>query len=129
MQETKKIQVQCLHWEDPLEENMTTHSSILAWRISWTDEPGRLQSMGSQRIGHDSSDLAHMHANTHFPDFSEQIRKLIVQCVGIPWYPIVKTLHLQCRGLGLIPGWRTKIPHAAWPKKKRMQCVILGQSP
>ena len=40
-------------WEDPLEKEMATHSSILAWRIPWTDEPGGLQSMGSQRVGHD----------------------------------------------------------------------------
>ena len=39
--------------EDPLEEGMATHSSILAWRIPWTEEPGELQSMGSQRVGHD----------------------------------------------------------------------------
>ena len=42
-----------LGWDDPLEESMATHSSILAWRIPWTEEPGRLQSMGLQRIGHD----------------------------------------------------------------------------
>ena len=47
MQET---QVQSLGWEDPLEEEMVTHSSILAWRIPWTEEPGKLQSMESQRI-------------------------------------------------------------------------------
>ena len=40
-------------WEDPLKEVMATHSSILAWRIPWTEEPGGLQSMGSQRVGHD----------------------------------------------------------------------------
>ena len=45
--------VQFLGWEDLLEEGMATHSSILAWRISWTEEPGGLQSMGSQRVGHD----------------------------------------------------------------------------
>ena len=39
--------------EDPLEEGMATHSSILAWRIPWTEEPGGLQSMGSRRVGHD----------------------------------------------------------------------------
>ena len=44
--------VRSLGWEDPLEEGMATHSSILAWRIPWTEEPGRLQSMGSQRVGH-----------------------------------------------------------------------------
>ena len=47
MQET---QVQSLGWEDPLENGMATHSSILAWRILWREEPGGLQSMGSQRV-------------------------------------------------------------------------------
>ena len=42
-----------LGWEDPLEEGMATHSSILAWRILQTEEPGGLQSVGSQRVGHD----------------------------------------------------------------------------
>ena len=59
MQETQETQVQSLGQEDPLDDGMATHSSILAWRIPWTEEPGRLQSMGSQRIGHDLSDLAH----------------------------------------------------------------------
>ena len=44
--------VQPLGWKDPLEKGMTTHSSILAWRILWTEEPGGLQSMGSRRVGH-----------------------------------------------------------------------------
>ena len=50
MQET---QVQFLGREDPLEKDMATHSSILAWEIPWTEEPGRIQSMGSQRVGHE----------------------------------------------------------------------------
>ena len=45
--------VRSLGWEDPLEKEIATHSSILAWRIPWTEEPGRPQSMGSQRVGHD----------------------------------------------------------------------------
>ena len=45
--------VRSLGWEDPLEKEMTTHSSTLAWKIPWTEEPGRLQSMGLQRVGHD----------------------------------------------------------------------------
>ena len=49
MQET---QVQFLGWEDPLEKKMAAHFSTLAWKIPWTEEPGRLQSMGSQRVGH-----------------------------------------------------------------------------
>ena len=51
VQETGDV-VRSLGGEDPLEESMTTHSSILAWRIPWTEEPGRLQSMGSHRVGH-----------------------------------------------------------------------------
>ena len=46
-------EVQSLGWEDPLEKEMATHSSILAWRIPWTEEPGGLQSIGLQRVGHD----------------------------------------------------------------------------
>ena len=48
----QEIQVQFLGWEDPLEKGMATCSSILAWRIPWTEEPSRLQSMGSQNVGH-----------------------------------------------------------------------------
>ena len=50
MQETK---AQSLGQEDPLEEGMATHSSILTWGIPWTEQPGGLQTMGSQRVGHD----------------------------------------------------------------------------
>ena len=49
----KQMWVRSLCWEDPLEEGMATPSSILAWRVSWTEEPCGLQSMGSQRVGHD----------------------------------------------------------------------------
>ena len=51
--EMRETQVRSLGWEDPLEKEMATHSSTLAWKISWMEEPHRLQSMGSQRIGHD----------------------------------------------------------------------------
>ena len=54
------MRVQSLGREDPLEKGMVTHSSILAWRIPWTEEPGGLQSIGSQRVGHDE---ATEHAN------------------------------------------------------------------
>ena len=47
-----ETQVQSLGWEDNLEKEMATHSSILAWRITWTEESGGLRSMGSQRVGH-----------------------------------------------------------------------------
>ena len=53
MQEAQETQVRSLGQEDPLEKRMATHSSILAWRIPWTEEPGGLQSVGSQRVRHD----------------------------------------------------------------------------
>ena len=48
----RETQVRSLGWEDPLEKEMATHSSTLAWKISWMEEPGGLQSMGLQRVGH-----------------------------------------------------------------------------
>ena len=53
VQETQEMWVRSLGQEDPLEEGMAMHSSILAWRMPWTEELGRLQSVGSQRVGHD----------------------------------------------------------------------------
>ena len=63
MKEMQETQVPFLGQEDPLEKGMTTHSSILAWRITWTEEPGGLQSLESQRVqSHDCSHLACMYA-------------------------------------------------------------------
>ena len=53
MQEMQETWVQSLGWEDSLEKDVSTPSSILAWKIPWTEEPAGLQSMGSQRVGHD----------------------------------------------------------------------------
>ena len=55
MQERKETRVQSLGREDPLKEEMAMHSSVLAWRILWTEGPGGLQSKGSQRVGHDTA--------------------------------------------------------------------------
>ena len=55
-----ETQVQSLGWEDPREKEMATHSNVLAWKIPWTEEPSRLQSLGSQRIRHG----AHTHTRT-----------------------------------------------------------------
>ena len=52
MEKTQEMWVQPLSWKDPLEKEMETHSSILAWEIPWTEEPGGLQSMGLQGVGH-----------------------------------------------------------------------------
>ena len=67
----KRLCVWSISWED-LEEEMATHSSILAWRIPWTEEPGRLLSIGLHRVGHDWSDLACMvsHSVTQSPSRS-----------------------------------------------------------
>ena len=53
MQKTSEMWVQSLGWKNPLEEGIATHSSTLAWKIPWTEEPGGLNSMGSHRVRHD----------------------------------------------------------------------------
>ena len=67
----RETQVQSLGQEDPLEKEMATHSSILAWKILWIEEPGRLQSPGSQRVGHTELRLliSKTPASTTFPGF------------------------------------------------------------
>ena len=62
MQETQETWVQSLSWEDPLEEEMATHSSILSWEIPWTEEPGGFQSKGSKKL---RQDWVTKHTYTH----------------------------------------------------------------
>ena len=65
----RETRVWSLGWEDPLEKEIATHSSILAWKIPWTEEPGRLQSMGSQRVRHDWATSLHLiWLSRHFPE-------------------------------------------------------------
>ena len=71
MQETEETQVWSLGREDPVEKEMATCFSILAWEIIWTKEPGRLQSMGSQRLGHNWA-TEHTHTHTHTQAQSRQ---------------------------------------------------------
>ena len=85
MQET---QAQFLAQDDLLEEEMATHSSILAWKFTWTEEPGRLESMGSQES--DLTENTHIHTHTH------KIRDL-------PSGPVVKTLRFHYTGCGFGP--------------------------
>ena len=66
MQDT---QVRSLGWEDPPEKEIATHSSILVWRILWTEEPGGLQSVGSQRVRHNQATNTHTHTHTHTHNF------------------------------------------------------------
>ena len=65
MQETQETPVGSLGQGDPLEKGMATYSSILAWRIPWTEEPGGLQFMGFQRVRHNKGDLAHTYVYIH----------------------------------------------------------------
>ena len=62
---TRETWVQSLGREDPLEKEIATHSSTLAWKIPWMEEPGRLQSMGSQRVGHDLATSLHFAVLIH----------------------------------------------------------------
>ena len=80
------MQIWSLGREDPLEEGMATHSSILAWRIQWTEEPGRLQSIGSHRVGHNWSDLACSHAYSSYlvgVDLSHVVRPWNKPCTVV----------------------------------------------
>ena len=86
--------------EGPLEKGMTTHSSILAWRIPWTEEAGGLQSMGSQRVSHDLSNLARMHAGTF---------------LAVQWLRLCTS---TAEVAGLIPSQGTEILHAAQRSQK-----------
>ena len=71
----RETQVWSLDQKDALEEGMATHSSILAWRIPWTEKPGRLQSIGSQRAGLDWNNLAGMHPSVNGQMLIQSIQK------------------------------------------------------
>ena len=82
VQEPQETWVQSLSQEDPLEKGMAIHSSTLAWRIPWREEPGGLQSMGSQRVGLDCNDLAYSHS----PSDSSTIQPGKANSIGHePW--------------------------------------------
>ena len=83
MQELQETRVWSMGCEDPLEEVMATHSSILAWRISWTEEPGGLQSIRSQGVGCDWSDLACTHGS-FIPSFLRNLYTVLLEKVMAP---------------------------------------------
>ena len=91
----RETRVRSLGREDPLEKEMVTHSSILAWRIPWTEEPGRLQSTGSQRVGHDWA------TSLHFTSF---IYLWISRLFPCPSY-CKKCCHEHCGYLCLFQLW------------------------
>ena len=86
MQETWGTWVQSLGWEDPLEKGMATHSGILAWRIPWTEGPGRLQSMELQRVRHDQSQWTSIHAYSFIlRDWLARLRRLQKPRPAVSW--------------------------------------------
>ena len=106
-QETQEMRVRSLGQEDPLEEEMATHPSILAWRIPWTEEPGRLQSIGSQRVRHDGvTEHTHMRVCGQGPYFHTffcllnnfgQIKRgqLYIRCIRHPIYLFYYHCHMS----------------------------------
>ena len=88
--------VKSLGQEDPLEEGVATHSSILAWKIPWTEEPGGFQSIGSKRVGHNWSNLAHVNLG------------------GLPWWLSGKESACQAGDMGSIPGSRRSPGEGKW---------------
>ena len=87
MQETW---VRSLDWEDPPEQETATHSSILTWRIPWTEDVGRLQFMGSQRVRH--ALVAHTHTHTHTHTLEGMIL-LGAQCISASIFDIIYTTY------------------------------------
>ena len=114
MQQIPDTCVQSLGWEDLLEEEMAIHSSILAWRIPWTEEPAELQSMGSQRVGNDRADFF--------------LSLCLGYVLGLPRWLRGKESTCQCkrhRRLGSDP-WVGKIP---WKRKWQPSPMFLpGES-
>ena len=77
------MQVEPLGWEDLLEKEMVTHSSILAWEIPWTEEPGELQSMGSKRVSHDFATKSPLPPSQHKPVLARCHEGMLVNTEGL----------------------------------------------
>ena len=109
-----KTQVQSLGWEDPLEKGMAIHSSILAWRIPWTEEPGGLQSLESQRFGHAWVANTHTHAQ----------RPFLFPFLLYFWWRNGKESTCQCRRWKRrgFHSWIGKIP---WRRERQPTPVVL----
>ena len=94
----QKTLVRFLDREDPLEEGIANHFIILAWRISWTEEPGGLQSKGLQRVSHNWSNLAHIHTNRMFWFYitrQSNIFFVVLKVGSCCWYTSYSVLKLQ----------------------------------
>jgi len=115
IQETQQIQVRSLGPEDPLEKEMAIHSSILAWEIPWTEEPGGLQSVGSQRVRQNrATQHTHTHSSTHAsPPF------LPIPGLGLPWWSSGLDCTSNARGMGSVLLGEDPTCCVAWPSPKR----------
>ena len=114
----REMQVQSLGGEDPLEEGMAAHSSSLAWRISWTEEPGRLPSIGSQRVNTTEMSIRRrismiaMSAKTGFEFAEQEPLDAFIKIITL-WTSLVVQwlrIRLPVQGTGFDP-WSGKIPH------------------
>ena len=111
-----ETQVRSLGWEDPLEKEMAAHSSILAWRIPWTEEPGRLQSTGLQRVGHDWATSPHLTKGiTGFPNSSAG-KETACNVGDLGLIP----------GLGRSPGEGKSYPLQYFGLENSMDCIVRG---
>ena len=126
MQETKETQVQSLGQEDALEEEMATYSSILAWRIPWTEEPGGLQFMESQRVRHNTA-TKQQHGNTgRYIDFmacmrAKSLQSCLTLCNPVDHSPPGSTVYgfLQAR----ILEWVTMLSSRESSQPRNQTCI------
>ena len=126
MQETW---VQSLLWEDSLEKEMATHSNILAWRIPWTEEPGRLQCMGSQRGGHNlATEYPRMHAlsNVWRPTQCPALSRCLINTLTNLW--MNKAYSSQDVSLAIPPLPGIGKIALLWPSTVQTGCTAQTQS-
>ena len=132
-----KTQVWSLGREDPLEEGTATHSNILAWRIPWTEEPDRLQSMGSCRVGHDWGDSALTHAHTQWttkvtqlvhirPEAWTQLLWSVTQCTS---FSMTRPLKMWFEFVLMVSGSLTCIPKCAEAALGSQKAFHIGHIP
>ena len=100
-----ETQVWSLGWEDPLEKGMATHSSILAWRTPWTEEPGGLQFMGSHRVIHNWMTNTHNHWDSHMEQLTSS--KLGKEYVKTIYCNPVYLIYMQSTSSEMPGGWST----------------------
>ena len=106
-----------LGWEDPLEKEMATHSSTLAWKIPWMEEPGRLQSMGSQRVRQDwatSFSLSLCYCSTKTVTDNTQMKKHGYALIKLYWHWNLKVIWFSCDFFSPQPFKNIKITLSLW---------------